>query len=272
MKLDTEHTFFTGLGDMICFAWIAEGMRQSGDILRFYAHGWKADVLRLFQQEVTDDDREALVITRAFDEGLTEGTDLDYMEWIASQIAPWSEPIRPRADFSPTDRHFGREMARDVLLFPQTTAGCRQWPVAYWIDLANLLRLEGLRVAIVLQGFEGVYQCSPVPVIHGQNIERVAAAMQASFLVIGNDSGPAHLSATLGTKTLVLQGSTTERIYSHLPEVECLRVKQMDCSGCHGVAEKWRPACSSGCQELFRLFPADVAHHVTQNIFAKEAA
>ena len=273
MKLDIEHSFFCGLGDVVIFAWVAEGLRGTGNELSFYAPGgWRADVLRLFGQEVTADPACAMTITRPFADDMEEGTALDYMEWIAEQICPGCTPIRPCADFIPFDRHFGRQMARDVLLFPQTTDQARQWPVAYWIDLANLLRMEGLNVALVLNEFEGRYQCSPVPVIHGQSIERIAAAMQTSKLVIGNDSGPAHLAGTLGTPTIAIQGSTTERIFSYLPEVTSLRDLDLPCSGCHGAREQWRPACGNGCQALFRLFPDQVARFVMAEFFVKETA
>ena len=268
MKLDTEHTFFRGLGDVVIFAWVAEGLRQTGNDLSFYAQsGWRADVLRMFGQNVTCDIERAFTISAPFADAMEEGIELDYMEWIAEQICTGCTPSRPRADFIPMERHFGRQLAHDVLLFPQTTDLARQWPVAYWIDLANLLRMEGLKVALVLNEFDGRYQCSPVQVIHGQSIERIAAAMQASKLVIGNDSGPAHLAGTLGTPTVAIQGSTTERIFSYLPEVATLRDLDLPCSGCHGAITKWRPACGNGCQALFRLFPDDVAASVMEKYF-----
>jgi hypothetical protein len=87
----------------------------------------------------------------------------------------------------------------------------------------------------------------------------IAAAIQWADLVIGNDSGPAHLAGTIGTRALAIHGPTQERIYAYLPEVTSYRKKALPCAGCHCLPPFPKGyACSVGCGELYRTFPEDV--------------
>ena len=99
----------------------------------------------------------------------------------------------------------------------------------------------------------------PFHCIIGKSWNYIAAAIQASRLVIGNDSGPAHLAGTIGTPTVAVQGATTERIYAHIPEVISYRKKALGCAGCHCLPPDFRASCDSGCLELYRTFPEEVA-------------
>jgi hypothetical protein len=111
------------------------------------------------------------------------------------------------------------------------------------------------------------------PTIYGKSLQFVTAAIQASRLVIGNDSGPAHLAGTVGTPTLAIQGSTQERIYGYLNgAVTSFRKKVLPCSGCHGLPEKqFRCSCEAGCHELYRTFPEDVYHKAIEMLGGAQA-
>ncbi len=95
-------------------------------------------------------------------------------------------------------------------------AGSRQkrWPLARWQDLATAQR-EG-RQTVVLAGEVERDQFAPAErdafnAMGGRYIDdltELAGAIRGARLFIGCDSGPAHLAAQLGVRTLVLFGPT----------------------------------------------------------------
>jgi ADP-heptose:LPS heptosyltransferase len=261
LRIDTHHGWFKGLGDLVCFAWIGASLQAAGHGVEFYAHGWRAEVLRFFQQRVTDDLHEAIMPQEGYETAIRQGAKLNYLEWIAQQcgLGDWSSaichPSRPRLDLPPMDRELGRAASARVLIFPEGAWPTRTWPRSYFLELCHLLKAAGIGLAVVtVQRVEdfGAFRC-----IYDQSLAFIAAAIQRAQLVIGNDSGPAHLAGTIGTKTLAIQGPTTERIYAHIPEIVSLRKRVLICAGCHGLPP-FRASCALGCHELYRTFPEDV--------------
>jgi len=267
MKIDTHNGWFKGLGDLVCFAWIGAGLQAADRDVEFYAVGWRSDVLRFFQQRVTTDIHGVIAPKEGYETAMRAGSKLNYLQWIARQcglegIAP-SMPgsdgalpsIRPRLDLPPMDRELGRKASARVLVFPEGAWPARVWPRNYWLELCHLLKVAGIDLAVVTEKRAedfGAFRCT-----YNQSLAFVAAAMQQAHLVIGNDSGPAHLAGTIGTKTLAIHGPTTERVYAHIPEVESFRKRSLACAGCHGLPP-FRESCSLGCHELYRTFPEDV--------------
>ena len=260
LRIDTHNGWFKGLGDLVCFAWIGATLQAAGRDVKFHAHGWRADVLRFFQQRVTADASGAIAPETGFPTAVRQGSSLNYLEWIAQQCdgdLPFAvcRLSRPRLDLPPMDRESGRAASARVLLFPECAWPVRAWPRSYWLELARLLKDAGIDLAVVTEKRAeefGACRC-----IHEKTLAFIAGAMQRAQLVIGNDSGPAHLAGTIGTRALVLQGPTTERIFAHLPEVISYRRRALSCSGCNYLAP-FRESCTHGCHELYRTFPEDV--------------
>ena len=256
MKIDTHNGWFKGLGDLVCFAWIGETLRSQGQDVEFYAHDWRAEVLRFFGQRVTADPTGAIAPEVGYAEAVRTGSPLSYVEWIAAQCGiDLPTPDRPRLDLLPMPREMGRAASAKVLLFPECAWPVRTWPRSYWHELARLLKEAGVDFAIVTEKRAeefGAYRC-----IYGQSLAFIAGAIQQAQLVVGNDSGPAHLAGTIGTRTLVIHGPTTERIFAHIPEVTSHRKRALPCAGCEYVAS-FRDSCRHGCHELYRTFPEEV--------------
>jgi ADP-heptose:LPS heptosyltransferase len=160
-------------------------------------------------------------------------------------------------------REMGRAASARVLLFPECAWPVRSWPRSYWHELARLLKEAGVDLAIVTEKRReefGAYRC-----IHGESLAFVAGAMQRAQLVIGNDSGPAHLAGTIGTRTLAIHGPTTERIFAHIPEVTSHRQRTLPCAGCEYLAP-FRDSCRHGCHELHRTYPEEVCAHALRQL------
>jgi ADP-heptose:LPS heptosyltransferase len=159
------------------------------------------------------------------------------------------------------------ELGEDlVLLFPQTAWEPRAWPSCYWVDLAWQLQNRNVPTAVFLGHEDKRYTGAP-RYFWGFPFGRVAALMSLSAMVIGVDSGPAHISGTLGIPTLVMSGPTRpECVFGHLPEVTSLAsYDDPGCTGCH-FKPPFRSACDQGCQMLYSLKPHVVLAEVVSRL------
>lgn len=142
-----------------------------------------------------------------------------------------------------------------ILIFPECAWSNRAWPRPYWIDLAWDLQRAG-HVTLALGTTEPEVRGFPA-FFYGLRLYNLAALMFRADLVIGNDSGPAHIAGTIGVPTLALMGPTRpDVVFGHVPEVRPLRVtsEELGCVGCHFMGEKgYRPACAHGCRALYML-------------------
>jgi hypothetical protein len=256
MKIDAQRGWFRGLGDACCFAWIGEGMSRAGHDVEFFCTGWRSDLLKMFYMKTTADPYGAVVPQIGYETARKIGSHLNYLEWIMDQLGITVAPHRPRHDLTPMDRDNGRKASAEVLIWPECVTRPRTWPKAYFIELGLLLRREGIECRMVTEKRD--YDLTVFHEIYGASWSFLAGACQAAKLVIGNDSGPAHFSGTLGTPTLAIMGMTTEKIYGYLPEVVPIRKKSLPCAGCHGL-QPYRRSCDTGCLELYRTYPEEVA-------------
>jgi len=256
MKIDTQTGWYRGVGDLVCFAWLGEGMLQAGEAVEFYATDWRAEILTMFQLPVTSDLTGANVTQTGYQQAVREKSPLNYLQWMAHHLGVTSTPKRPRLNMIAMDREMGRRDSADVLIFPFSYSPVRTWPKNYFVELGIQLRHLGFSVKVVMEQRDYAFYM-PFHCIVGQSWNYMAAAMQAAKLVIGNDSGPAHLAGTVGTDTIAIMGATTEKIYDYVPEVLPYRKKSLPCAGCHCL-EPFRASCEVGCMELYRTFPEDV--------------
>ncbi len=271
MRINFPGGHYLGLGDLLCFAWCGEG---SGRQLQFITpparegqNPWRAETLRLFRQpcfESTDISNTMTPLPGYEKQDFTSPDALSYVRFVAKSIG-YTGPIqRPTVDISPMDKHFGKQWARPVLLFPFAAWPLRNWPALYWLELSAALDAAGVEHRFILQEKGATFHNRPT--VSGLPISQLIACVQNAQLVIGNDSGPAHLAGTLGVRTLALQGPTTEKIFEHLPSVKSIRKKAQDCAGCHWQAPRFRKACAAcgTCHELLRLLPEDVIPHMLE--------
>jgi hypothetical protein len=257
MKIDAENGWFKGLGDIVCYAWIGQGIREAGGDVAFYCNGWRAELFELFGMPTTNDPEGAVVTHDGYEQAIEHGSRLNYLEWIADRLGVTAKPQRPKLNMTPMDRELGRMASAQILIFPHGVWPTRVWPKAYYLELALMLAAQGYTIKIVCE--ERDYDFLSYHQIFKKPWGYIAGAIQWANLVIGNDSGPAHLAGTIGTRALAIHGPTQERIYAYLPEVTSYRKKALPCAGCHCLPPFPKGgACSSGCGELYRTFPEDV--------------
>jgi len=256
--INCNNGWYLGLGDLICFAWLAAGCRATGEEIAWFATGWRAEVLRLLGVTSTDRSEDAegsYLSVGGFEDALARGEKISYLEAMRREFGIAAAPVRPSPQFESSQE-------RRVLLFPHTKGPSRQWPAAFWIELANLLQQLGYDPVVILQDRDPRYEGRVPFWMAALPYRELFSHIRSARLVISNDSGPAHLAGTLGVKTLVIAGPTGLPTFEHLPEVTVLnRDRPGSCTGCY-YRGSYRPACEVGCRMLFELPPEAVIESV----------
>ena len=149
--------------------------------------------------------------------------DGHFTDWHADQLVSRGlslKPIQPKANPHP---------AGPIVIHPGSSAIKRCWPVEHYEVLINTLREQGKDIKPVFGEVE-LERWSPDRLHHwtealGAEVFRSAdmllPALQQASLFIGNDAGPMHLAAQLGTPTLGILGPTEPARYA--PQAEHFR-------------------------------------------------
>ena len=260
--INCNNGWYLGLGDLLCYGWLDAGARAAGESVAWFATGWRAEVLRLLGIAPVDDPEGSILTEGGFEEAMQRGEKTTYLAAIASELGISSTPIRPTLDIPHGDRAWAEQNRKRVLLFPQTHGASKQWPAAYWIELAWSLHRQGIETCVVLLKAEERYTQNVPFWMTSISHSQLFALTALADLVISNDSGPAHLGGLLNIPTVAILGVTSGAVFAHLRSVYILRQNQLGCSGCH-YGKPYRPACRIGCQELFRTHPETVLDFAT---------
>ncbi len=260
-----------GIGDLCVHSWHAEGYKAQGGVASFKgASRHQATLLRVLGQQLDDSPGEAVV---------TGGKARHYQVEVKvdkgqhPRALVWSAVLGNLPLKRPT-HHIGQRAVDEakgllgkcdpaaplVLLFPCAEWSPRVWPKGYWVDLYWTLRHNGCNVK-VLGAREGDVETWKGDSIWGYDWETIAALMKVSQLVVGNDSGPAHLAGTLGINTVALMGPTSN-VFTHYQTVREVSLSRevLPCTGCHFDASRgFRHACDLQCESLMGLKPGPVA-------------
>lgn len=128
---------------------------------------------------------------------------------------PESPPV-PRLPVSGEARRRWRALepggtAPLVGIFPGSNASSRRWAAGRFAELAARFRAAGLRVAVFGSAAErhltsAVAEAGAEDLGGRTDLPVLAAGLQSCHLLVTNDSGPMHLAAAVGTRTVSLWG------------------------------------------------------------------
>jgi heptosyltransferase-1 len=149
-----------------------------------------------------------------------------------------------------------------VLFLHGTTWVSKLWPVGMWRSLAQRFAAEGWQVELpwgdeselqsaqaIVQGVEGARVLAP------STLAELGERIATSALVIGVDSGLAHLAGASNVPTVVIYGSTNPDLTGCRGEQAVNLGSDFDCAPClsrecgyRGEAQRWQdevvhPAC-----------------------------
>jgi len=131
--------------------------------------------------------------------------------------------------------------ARTVLIQPGAKWQAKRWPSRRFAELARSLSADGLRAALLAGPGEEPYT-RPVlsgrpefPIVSDLRLRELVCALSAAAGYVGNDGGPAHVSAALGKPTVVVFGPSEPDIwfpYGAGGKAVCV-YDEIPCRPCH---------------------------------------
>jgi ADP-heptose:LPS heptosyltransferase len=129
-----------------------------------------------------------------------------------------------------------------VVIHPGAKWPPKQWPVAHWRFLIDLITKELLGPVLVLGGpsddhlVRAITEATSSAAVRAlilSEIEATAAIIKQASLCISNDSAPMHIAAAVGTKSIALFGPVSPSRSAPPPEEGCTVVYHpMFCSPC----------------------------------------
>ena len=231
---------------------------QNSRRTRFYRR-WLSPPGARWSQEPPDTPKAGAVTSRHATQLKEAGVPVRHCEhpspgWIADDVAPLLREAGVRAPF--------------VVLLPGSSARNphKRWP--HYARCSQLLDQQGLCVVTVPgidepdlgEGFAGTVLRTPHRVL---NLHELAGVLKAACLVIGNDSGPTHLAACLGTRCVVLFDSRNPARVSTGVEARdaiCLTASPLASLPAENVVEtalrQWSLAATGPSAELANKLPA----------------
>lgn len=272
-----------GVGDFVVSAWIAQGAKETGHAVAYRENSHVDGLVDLFGLDRV-----------AAEEGITFGGEsLSYQYELGLQEQsqdrthlwqfglPWRvEPKRPKANFSDDEIKWAAAMRQEktaegkplVILFPYANYNTRCWPMQKWLRLAWALEAEGVSTATLTSSTNEDVEAFPF-YAYGFDMRKVAALVSMADVVVANDSGPAHLAGTLGTKTFAITGPTNPHtVFGYCPEIEAVATTQqrVSCVGCHFRQDKgFHSACDRGCEALHVLPVSQVKGRILAHLFSE---
>ena len=156
-----------------------------------------------------------------------------------------------------------------IALHPGARHWFKAWPEENFIELAGRLHAEHHLSILVVGGPKEtemadciVKACGPwADTVAGRTtlLQLGALLGRASFFV-GNDAGPMHIAASVGTPVLALFGPTPPAVWGPLGEGHRVIWKKIDCTDC------WRDGCQRGELNCMRQIGVDEVYEAARDV------
>ena len=122
----------------------------------------------------------------------------------------------------------------------------KRWPTENFAELGDWFYQLAVIPVLIGSGdldeqrakeIESKMEIPPINLVNRTNIYQLAHVIRSSRLVIGGDTGPVHLGAALGVRTIMLMGPTNATRNGPFGQVEHAIEVERPCKGC------WKRAC-----------------------------
>jgi ADP-heptose:LPS heptosyltransferase len=266
-----------GIGDAVCGIYTACGLANRGHIVTFHAKHieWFQWLKNINLKVVPETDQTVLNANSGYEDQLEAARTREcasrsfwYMRNIHEKfpyIKGSPEPIRPDT-ILPIEKN--TDVPDDyIVLAPFSAYEDRMYSMQHWRMLAKLLMDAGHNVIAIGAAKDGdalrdAFTKTGVRFYWGQPPQWTVSTIRHSKLLIGNDSGPAHIAGLYGSKAIALCGQVSGHfVFHHSPSVFSVQPPESaKCSPCY-----WRksggygPMCMSGCSALQIISPFQVA-------------
>ena len=153
------------------------------------------------------------------------------VDHLLSPLRQWGLPVSdraPRIALRPRDYGYVDALAAapEVVIHLGSGSPAKCWPVANFHVLASALQKKGWHTALLCGPVERARQLAvgDLRTLYPPDLRSLAGLLAKAALFIGNDSGPGHLAAAVGTPTLTLFGPTDPRLWA--PRGKCSQILQ----------------------------------------------
>ena len=142
------------------------------------------------------------------------------------------------------EKYNQKKMKKDKSLVALNTGGTwptKRWPKKKYAKLADEIKNQGEQVIFIggpsdkkrVKDIISMMENNRVINAAGKtSLKELAALVKICDLVISNDSGPAHVAAAVGTKTITIFGPSDEKKYSPYGEIHEIIKTEIDCRPC----------------------------------------
>jgi ADP-heptose:LPS heptosyltransferase len=125
-------------------------------------------------------------------------------------------------------------------LHPGATSPSRRWPPARFAEVGDALAGRGLRVVLtgtreeapLTRAVADRMRAPTVDVAGRTRLGAFAAALRGAVLLVGNDTGAAHLAAAVATRSVTVFLSGDPRRWAHDPRRHRVARVQVECNPC----------------------------------------
>ena len=157
------------------------------------------------------------VVPRPAPDAHTVESTMALMRWLGLQS---DEPPKLRYEFHPEEAARMRQKLNDrpyAVMHPGSVLETKRWQARRYGELAGCLARRGLTMVLTAGPgeeswvSEAAREIEGAVIVLGLRIPELAELIRGARLYIGNDSGPVHLAAAVGTPVVAIWGSSDSR-------------------------------------------------------------
>lgn len=135
----------------------------------------------------------------------------------------------------------------------------RNYSLKAWLTLEQMLIEKGYKCVIIHNRPKDIAEFKSEKTINKTPAEIVSILLNAHCL-ISIDSGMAHVSSMIGTRTIVLTGPTRASSVFYCPVTEV--TSSLHCTHCYWQRPNFVPDCNKACSALYNIDPRKIIEHV----------
>lgn len=146
-----------------------------------------------------------------------------------------------------------------IVVSPFSAQANRTWNIKHWKVLIESLKVSGYRV-IISDGPFQEKRCKELDTEYfcGKSAAWTMNLCRHASLIIGNDSGIAHVGGWVGTRTIVIMSQLLPEQFYSMTNNRFI-IPNQRCTGCRFQKEfGYMPVCNNGCWVLQSANPIDV--------------
>ena len=127
-----------------------------------------------------------------------------------------------------------------VVIHPATVMATKRWAASRFAEVGRYLTKRGLTIVVTAGPGEESFaiqvakDINPTVILLGLSIPELAELIRGARLYIGNDSGPMHLAAAVGTPTIAVWGSSDSRRWRPWKVSHRVVQNPFECNPCPG--------------------------------------